>query len=58
VEIVSVDSTYPEPDGVTPGGEKVHFVYGFPCVSAFAGRPAQLNRTTWLKPFDGVTVTV
>jgi hypothetical protein len=58
VVIVSVAVTGPEPGGVTPGGEKVHFVYGFPFASVFAGRPLQPRSTTWLNPFDGVTVRV
>jgi len=39
------------PFKVTPGGDHVHVAFG-------GIVPEQLNKTTWLKPFDGVTVTV
>ena len=56
---VSVAMAFPEPLNVTAGGEKVQVVFGGVincCV--LAKTLAQPRRTTWLNPFDGVTVKV
>lgn len=48
VHTLNVSAPAADPFRVIPGGVKVQ--------EDCAGRPEQENRTTWLNPFNGVTV--